>query len=114
MDARGKNYPRRTYQGDFASLKKESAGVHVGGKMKEFDITFDWDDPEGTDQVFEVRAVGRYRPPVGAPRATNERTFLTAPEPGEMEIDFVTIDGQRIPGLDPEKFEGLVWQELGY
>lgn len=43
--------------------------------MKEFDITFDWDDPEGTDQVFKVRAVGRYRPPVGAPRATNERTF---------------------------------------
>lgn len=82
--------------------------------MKEFDITFDWDDPEGTDQVFEVLAVGRYRPPVGAPRATNERTFLTAPEPGEMEIDFVTIDGQKIPGLDPEKFEGRVWQELGY
>lgn len=82
--------------------------------MKEFDITFDWDDPEGTDQVFEVRAVGRYRPPVGAPWATNERTFLTAPEPGEMEIDFVTIAGQHIPGIDAEKFEPLVWQELGY
>lgn len=83
-------------------------------EMKEFDITFDWLDPEGTDKVFEVRAVGRYRVPKSAPRATNEHTFLTPPEPGEMEIDFVTVDGHERPDLDADGFESMIWEALGY
>lgn len=80
--------------------------------MKNFDITFEQEERE-TD-VVEVHAVGRYTPPTGAPMATNESTFLSAPEPGEMEIESVTVDGQPVKEECLPFFEPRIWEELGY